>query len=182
MSSGEKQLELLTNRIQDLDYMQEQQDLIRFNEEETREFVKSLKNPNTLRKTNSDLAIVKDYLKELGEERLLQDIEPRNLDMLLARFMMNAKQKKGKDAGKNYQPDSISSIFTSLRRFLKENGYICDLKTAIEFSHTRDVLSSKRKLLKQEGEGNRNNRAQPFSADQIEAMYNAKVLGNGKFF
>ena len=47
----------------------------------------------------------------------------------------------------------------------------------VEFKHSRDVLMSKRKLLKQQGKGNRENKAEILSKDEINILYEKNLLG-----
>ena len=61
---------------------------------ETDAFVKSMKNPNTKRKTKSDTHIFKERLITNNETRLPEEIEKQNLDMYLARFRLSVRSKK----------------------------------------------------------------------------------------
>ena len=61
---------------------------------ETDAFVESMNNPNTKRKTNSDIHIFKEWLITNNETRLPEAIEKQNLDMYLARFWLCTIQKE----------------------------------------------------------------------------------------
>ena len=61
---------------------------------ETDAFVKSMKNPNAKRKTNSDTHIFKEWLITTNETRLPEEIEKPNLDIYLARIWLSVRSKK----------------------------------------------------------------------------------------
>ncbi|CAC5360214.1 unnamed protein product [Mytilus coruscus] len=48
-----------------------------------------------------------------------------------------------------------------------------------EFKHSRDVLTSKRKYLRQQGKGNRPNQADPITKEEIDMLYQKGLLGGG---
>ena len=90
-------LESLSNRILTLDGLIEEQNAIRMNETEndTLAFVESMKNKNTKSKTTSDLKNFKERMRNenLNENRNLEDIPPRELDMYLARFFLTVRKQ-----------------------------------------------------------------------------------------
>jgi hypothetical protein len=49
-----------------------------------------------------------------------------------------------------------------------------------EFTHSRDVLSAKRKDLKGKGYGNRKTRAEPFTREDIDLFYQKNLLRASK--
>ena len=50
-----------------------------------------------------------------------------------------------------------------------------------EFHHCRELLTAKRKRLKSQGLGNKRRKADPFSSDDIDLLFQKKLLGTGKF-
>ena len=60
---------------------------------------------------------------------------------------------------------------------MAEKGSTVNIVKDREFKHPRDVLVSKRKMLRQQGGGNKERRADPFTQDGIEILYSKNVLG-----
>ena len=77
----------------------------------TEEFVLSMRNPNTVRKTQSDVKKFSDFLqKELEETRAIEQISASQLDVYLARFFMTARKHDGDE----YEPDSLKQFRCSI--------------------------------------------------------------------
>ena len=53
---------------------------------------------------------------------------------------------------------------------------------ALPFKHSFDVhvLAPKHKALKQKGLGNKNNRADPFTEEEVSILFQKKLLGSSK--
>ena len=88
--------------------------------EETDTFLESMKNPNTKRKTVSDLTILKEWLTSNNELRPPEAIEKNILDMYLGRFWLSVRSKKKED----YEPDTLRGIQGSINRHLQEKAQI----------------------------------------------------------
>ena len=142
---------------------------------DTVKFVESMKNKNTLRKTKGELKKFEEYLCSVNEMRPVSEIDARGLDTYLARFFLSAKKNNGEE----YEPDSLKSFQLSVNRHLNDKGIKMNLVEDVEFKHSRDVLMSKRKLLKQQGKGNRENKAEILSKDEINILYEKNLLGTG---
>ena len=77
------------------------------------DFITSMKNANTSRKTKSDVKLLTEWLlKTQNEQRQFEDIECDKLDQYLARFFLSVRYKKGEA----YEPDTLKSIQSSIRR------------------------------------------------------------------
>ena len=50
-----------------------------------------------------------------------------------------------------------------------------------EFNHSRDVLSAKLKELKSLGMGTKKRRADPFTVDEINMLYEKQLFGAGNY-
>ena len=173
---AERTLEQLSNRLLDLDSLIQARDHQHATEEETREFVEKMKNPATVRKTKSDIKKFTDFLAVEQETRPFETIPPKELDMHLARFFLSVKKGNRSEC----EPDTIKSYQSSLQRYLNDRNYPESLITGASFKHSRDVLTSKRKALKQMGHGNKKNRADPFTEEEISILFQKKLLGPGK--
>ncbi|VDH96491.1 Hypothetical predicted protein, partial [Mytilus galloprovincialis] len=77
---------------------------------------------------------------------------------------------------KEYEPDSLKCIQSSIHIYLNEKSNISILKDK-EFAHSRNVLGAKRKALKGKGLGNKKRRADPFTSDEIDSLFNKNLLG-----
>lgn len=143
--------------------------------EATNAFLAEMRNGNTVRKTKSDVGKFKNWLLQQNEEREVGSIPSPELDLLLARFFMTAKKADGGE----YEPDTLKSMQGSINRYLGEKGSTVNLIEDKEFKHSRDVLTSKRKYLRQQGKGNRPNQADPFTKEEIDMLYQKGLLGGG---
>lgn len=150
VKSVDENLELVTSAGMP-DVETERENVTDTQEDSTFEFVRGLQNTNTRRKTESDLRKFNNYLTKNGEHRNPEEIPVYDLDMHLARFFINAKKAGGED----FEPDTLKSIQRSVNRYLAEKKLNINIITDKEFKHSRDVLLSKRKLLRQLGKGNR---------------------------
>ena len=102
-----------------------------------------MKNDNTWKETKSYVKLFSEQLHKENEDRLIEDIEKDKLDQYLARYFLSVRNRKGEE----YEPDTLKSFQASVSRYLMEKT-----KTNImfdrEFTHSRDVLSAKRKFVK----------------------------------
>jgi len=88
-------------------------------EGDTDEFITSMTNANTSRKTKSDVKLFTEWLlKTQNEQRQSEDIECYKLDQYLARFFLSVRNKKGEE----YEPDTLKSIQSSINRHLTEKN------------------------------------------------------------
>lgn len=140
------------------------------------------KNTNTKRKTSGDVRLFKKFISELNgiayeneDDLSLTDFTPAALDNFLARFFMVLTKADGGE----YEPDTLTSIDGSVFRHLRDQGYPANIKTSDQFVHSRDVLASRRKLLKSQGLGNKKARAQPLTPEEIDLLYQKNQLGTG---
>jgi hypothetical protein len=146
-------------------------------EADTAEFVRANQNRNTAYKTRSDVKIFREWLGRIGDFRQLENIQPSQLNMLLARFFLVAHRQSGED----YEPDTLTSIVNSVDRHLRQENYGHCLKTDAVFAHSRQVLASKRKQLKSTGLGNKKRRSEPLTSEDVQLLYIKGVLGEGNF-
>ncbi|CAG2226036.1 unnamed protein product [Mytilus edulis] len=124
--------------------------------EATNAFLAEMRNGNTVRKTKSDVGKFKTWLNQQNEEREVESIPSPELDLFLARFFMTAK----KAISGEYDPDN--KIYAQqYQSVLAEKGSAVTLIEDKEFKHSRDVLTSKRKYLRQQGKGNRPTKQTP---------------------
>jgi hypothetical protein len=127
-------------------------------------------------KTKSDMKILSEWLHGDNELRAVEDIPAAELDQYLAIFYLSVRSKKNEE----YEPDSLKAIQSSVSRYLMEKNGTNILQDK-EFHHCREVLTAKRKLLKSQGLGNKRRKSDPFSSDDIDLLFQKKLLGTDKF-
>ena len=143
-------------------------------ESDVEKFIEGEENANTKKKTFYDLKLVKKFL---AEERLeIRDIEkipPTELDSYLSQFVLAARKK----TGKYYEPSSLRGILASVERHLSRSSYGKTIFKDTDFKKTRDALKAKQKQLKRHGLGNRPKATTALTDDEIEILFNKKLLG-----
>ena len=97
---------------------------------------------------------------------------PQGAELLLAQMFLGLMTLKGTE----YEPSTLESIQSSVIRHLHEHEYQHNIKADSLFKHSRDVLSSKKKGLKQQGTGNKKNRADPFTDEEMTILYEKSLL------
>ncbi|KAJ8302597.1 hypothetical protein KUTeg_018993, partial [Tegillarca granosa] len=112
--------------------------------------------------TNSDVNKFSTWLKSRIETRNIEDLSAPELDIHLATFFMTAV----KSDGSKFESETLKSIQASLNQ-------------GPQFSHSREVLASKRKLLRQQGKGNRSKQAEPITPDEFNILYEKNRFGKG---
>jgi hypothetical protein len=175
--AAEKTIASLANRLLDLDHCIEQEKR-RFTVEEAELFIETKKNKNTRIKTTSDVRKFREWLNEDRENRELHAIPSRELDVYLSRFLLSVRKNKGNG---EFEPTTLKGIFTSICRYLKDNDYPAEPATHQDFRRTREVLKAKCKDLKEKGKGNKPNRSEPFTPQEIQILHEKKLLGDSKF-
>lgn len=76
------------------------------------ELIEATKSKCTKRKTQGDIEMFRDYLKNENEEREIEKIPIRELDILISNYLMSIRKKDGDE----YQPVSLQSKFASIIR------------------------------------------------------------------
>ncbi|KAH3837876.1 hypothetical protein DPMN_111278 [Dreissena polymorpha] len=61
-----------------------------------------------------------------------------------------------------------------------DRNYSIDPTDSTGFRHSRQSLKAKSVDLKEKGLGNKNNRSDPFTSEDIKDLYDKKLLGNGR--
>eukprot|EP00079_Xenopus_tropicalis_P036984 XP_017950755.1 PREDICTED: uncharacterized protein LOC100145450 isoform X5 [Xenopus tropicalis] len=130
------------------------------------------RNPNTIKKTTSDIAGLHSFLSEMNERRKIEEIPHKELDLLLSRFILVAKRKDGKE----YEPHTLRCILGSVDRYLKENDYPHKITDGFinHFPKTRESVFAKLKFLKKQGKGK--NRKGELTEEDIENLYESGTL------
>ena len=83
------------------------------------EFVQHQENKNTLSKTQRDVSLLKKFLVSRNESRELENIDARDLDVLIINFLLHIRKKDGEQ----YEPTSLKSFVSSFDHYLRKKDY-----------------------------------------------------------
>ena len=111
-------------------------------------------NQETQKKTKREVAALEKWLKTQKEPRPLEEIEPEVLNLLLGLYIIGVKRQDGG----LYEPSSLASIFSSVKRYLQQKDYPENIITSEKFKQARDSLATRKKELKAQGMGNQPNK------------------------
>ena len=126
------------------------------------------------KKTFYDLKLVRTFLVEERHEIREIEIPPIESDSYLSKFVLAASTKAGKD----YEPSSLRRILASVERHLGHSSYGKTIFIDSDFKKTRDALKVKNKQLKRHGLGNRPKATTALTDDEIEILFDKKLLGS----
>lgn len=144
--------------------------------EDVDNFVQQQRNKSTVRKTKGDTKVLHDWLKRNGDFRDMSEIPAQDLNIFLSRFFLSVRTLENNE----YEPTTLRGMLSSFNRYLKEQKSSIDLIQDKDFHHCREVLQAKMKQLKSKGLGNRKNRAEPFSTEDVNLLKSKGLLGAGK--
>jgi hypothetical protein len=113
-------------------------------DKEIKEYIDKNKAINTVKKTKSDLNIWFRWCKTVNEKRKLEEISVEELNSLLGHFFINIKKQNGEE----YEPNSLTSLQSSIDRHLREAGRMYSILFDREFETSRKALEAKRKKVK----------------------------------
>ena len=131
-------------------------------------------NSNTMRKTKSDTKILIEFLANiLGETRDICKIPAVELNTIICKFVINLHQRDGSE----YEPFSIRGMISSFDRHLRASNYGSSIMKGEAFDQARRVINAKTKELKKMGKGNKPNKAQPLSDDEVNKLYETGQMG-----
>ena len=150
-----------------------QQETTGLNNDDIETFIKENQNHNTVRKTKSDLNILKKWFHGVEENRDILEIPPVELDKLLSHFFVKVRKADGTD----YEPDSLTSFQRSIDRYIRENNKLYSILTDKEFRKSRESLEAKRKELRRSGKGRRPNKAIGLTSQEADKLWDEGQLG-----
>ncbi|XP_041360273.1 uncharacterized protein LOC121376463 [Gigantopelta aegis] len=135
-----------------------------------------LRNPNTMRKTAGDVRKFVDWLRGVNERRQPEHIPLKELDEYMANFLTTARKLDGQE----YEIESLKSFQCSINRYLIDKQVCVNVLADKEFKHSREVLLLKRRELRRlGGKAAKQNKAEPFTAQEINLLYASNLLGTG---
>ena len=127
-------------------------------------FIEEHENPNTVKKTKREVALLTVFLQTKGETREIAEIPPVELNELLSEFILSVRTKEGQE----YEPSSLRGMVASFERHLKRKSYPVSIINDLAFEKLRKTLQSKQKQLKKQGRGNKPNASVALTEDEIK--------------
>ena len=143
-------------------------------------FINDLRNPNTMRKIDQAFKRFSQWMETKENPSSLQGIlemDPVLLDQFLGAFLIDLRGTDKSGRAFEYEPDTLSSYLRGIAKKLELAGYGHDIFKDSFFKTTRNVLASKRRSLKQQGKGNKPNRADAVSLADEEKLWELGVMG-----
>ena len=129
-------------------------------------FIEEHENPNTVKKTKREVALLTVFLQTKGETRETAEIPPVELNELLSEFILSVRTKEGQE----YEP-------SSLRGMVARKSYPISIINDLAFEKLRVTLQSKQKQLKKQGRGNKPNASVALTEDEIKLLFDKGLLG-----
>ena len=80
------------------------------------EFIEGQQNEDTRKKTEQNIALLKEFLTLKGESRAVEEIPPNELNSFISEFNITVKKKEDND---DYEPSSLRVMLASFERYLK---------------------------------------------------------------
>ena len=80
------------------------------------EFIEGQQNEDTRKKTEQNIALLKEFLTLKGESRAVEETPPNELNSFISEFNITVKKKEDND---DYEPSSLRVMLASFERYLK---------------------------------------------------------------
>ena len=138
------------------------------------QYIKNSISINTTKQTNKWIVAYKQWAKLRNKEVDIHTPPPFELDVILQSFYAEIKKQNGDD----YEPNSLSAMQTSIDRYVKYNRYPHSILRDRDFAICRSVLEGKARFLRENGKGNRPNRAHSLTKDEEQVLWDCGQLGS----
>ena len=148
------------------------------NQNEVEDFISAQENENTKRKTRHDTALFFQFCKEQGEERQIENLDVKTLDMLIGNFIATIKKPNGNE----YEPSTVRGFLSSIDRYLRSKHYPHTALKNPMFSHTNAALKAKCTYLKSQGYGSKPREADELTDNDIDNLFKSGQLGQTNAF
>ena len=83
------------------------------------QFLEDQENENTKKKTQQNVALLREFLTLKNESRRLEEIRPKELNTYISAFIITVRKK---DNNEDYEPSSLRSLMASFERYLKKKN------------------------------------------------------------
>jgi len=134
------------------------------------EFIEEQSNKNTLRKTNRDVSLLKEFLRAKEVDKEIENLEAKELNAVLCAFIVD---------GGEYEPTTLRSFISSFDCYLRKKGYPTTIIDGQEFRKTRKkhYRVAEQKELKKTGKGNKSEEVRALTDDEVDILYGKHILG-----
>ena len=146
---------------------------IKCDDKDTEFFKEASAAANTSKSTNTWVNVYKEWAKERGYERNINEYEPGELDEILKLFYVEVRKKDGT----TYEPQCLNVMITSLDRFLKNNSYPRSIVRDREFAASETILEGVARDLRSQGKGKIPNRTRSLAPDHEDVLWSSGELG-----
>ena len=85
------------------------------------EFIERQENKNTKKKTEQNVALLKEFLRLKDESRPVEEIPPHELSSFISEFIITVRKKENHE---DYEPNSLRAMMASFERYLKKKKQI----------------------------------------------------------
>ncbi|KAJ8310690.1 hypothetical protein KUTeg_012555 [Tegillarca granosa] len=120
---------------------------INLEDNEKENFVKNMKNKNTVRKTESVIKTFRAFLSSKNENSPVENLNAIELDNHIGSFLLSIRKTDGSE----YEPDTLTSYHRGIDRYLKEKKSSYRIMFDKEFQNSRDILAREGKSTTQSG-------------------------------
>lgn len=141
--------------------------------DEISKLIKKSKSENTTKVTEKWMRVYYDWATLRERPHNIHQLPPVELDEILQHFFAEVKTRTGKD----YEPNSLNSLHTGIDRYLRDNGYNFSIVRDREFLSSKSVLEGKAKMIRDNGGGQRPNRAHSLTEDEERVLWQCGQLG-----
>lgn len=143
--------------------------------DEIQDYIMAQRPESTLKKTKYDMNVWRRYLGTQNETREVENIPPKELNVLMCRFFKNIKRKDGTA----YEPVSLTSFQRSLQRHLNDKSSPINIFKDHEFRKSREVLCARKKeLVVENAKGNRPQAARELTAKEEDELFRLGEFGS----
>lgn len=132
------------------------------------------RNKNTAKTTKTWINTFKSWAEEKHERSDIENIPPKELNIMLERFYTSLRKKDNTD----YEPESLAVMQAAIDRYLKEKNYCTSIVRGTEFYSSNVTLKGKAAELRERGKGNRPNASKPLTNLEEEELWNSGKLGS----
>ena len=109
-----------------------------------------------------------------NELREIENIDAKDLDVLIANFLLQVRKKDGEQ----YEATPLRSFVASFDCYLRKKDYSSTIMEWKELKKTKEALVTKQKELKKEGKGNKPNAARMLTHEEVKIFCMAKIYSN----
>ena len=104
----------------------------------------------------------------------MEEIDAESLDEVLSRFYGEIRKQDGRE----YEPDSLRVMQSSLHRYISEKGYNKSILKDQVFNASRKILEGKARVLREQGMGKKKNASKAIDSGKEDILWNYQKLSH----